>query len=463
VKKIITIIMVSAFMLLLSSTLCLAQSPESWAIGKWRGFEDWSKSSWILEIAKQPDGKLSGSFMFISEKSKMYPISINFNGNTLTFQNSNKEEFVIKRISDYRMDGKYTNIKSGEKKLRFWKEGETKFSSFLGYREGTWEENNLEAGLEVLFIDENAMSSIYYTKTGWGYVNGELTTERTYIVQQPKPEYQFSFLFKKGDEQIDARVLYNGRTTNRATFTKTQKTAKFPSPAPVQEKKQEPVTESTSKKEPIAVSDILISEYQWLVGSWIGVIEKEKETRSLEISLAKEGMKAKYGVTGKEMGYTKLEISGGNIFFETGAKSKVNLHKVSNSQMEGTFETSNGRTTKATFVKNDTSASQQLPESISAFLGTWEGFWGGQLGSKLVVEKINTKEAACIYIWENSPDEAFKGGQDRVTAIVDEKKSTIQWGRSTKYTFTMSKDLRTIDGSRESPGDVSTIKMKKVK
>ena len=50
-----------------------------------------------------------------------------------------------------------------------------------------------------------------------------------------------------------------------------------------------------------------------------------------------------------------------------------------------------------------------------------------------------------------------------VTAIVDEKKSTIQWGRSTKYTFTMSKDFKTIDGSRESPGDVSTIKMKKVK
>jgi hypothetical protein len=459
-KMMFSIIMVSVFVLFLGLTLCQAQSSKPWVVGKWRGFENWTKNSWMLEIVEKQDGKLSGSFMWISEKSKMYPISINLDSNnTLIFQNASKEEFVLKRSSDRRMDGKYMDKNGKERKIKFWKDEGASTSPFLGYREGTWVENNLETSLEVLFMDETAISGIYKATqdakvSWWGYVNGELTSAGKYLVQQLDPAYQFTFFFKKGGEIVDASVIYNGGTTNNATFTKKQKPAEIPIPEPAP---------TIPKQEPVALSDIPISECQWLVGSWIGVIEKEKETRSLEITLAKEGMKAKYGVTGKGMGYTKLEISGGNIFFETGSKSKVNLHKVSNSQMEGTFETSEGRITKVTFIRNDTSTSQNLPESISAFLGTWEGFWGGQLGSKLVVEKIDLKEAKAIYSWEDGPDGAFKGGQGRVTAKVDEKKATIEWGSTTKFIFTMGKDLKSIEGRREAPGDISTITMKRKK
>jgi hypothetical protein len=102
---------------------------------------------------------------------------------------------------------------------------------------------------------------------------------------------------------------------------------------------------------------------------------------------------------------------------------------------------------------------QNVPKEISAFLGTWEGQWGGSLGSKLVVEKIDTKKAECIYSWDDSP--FFKAGSDRITAQVDEKKSTIEWGRSPKFIFRMAKDFKSIDGTREAPGDVSSITMKK--
>jgi hypothetical protein len=111
--------------------------------------------------------------------------------------------------------------------------------------------------------------------------------------------------------------------------------------------------------------------------------------------------------------------------------------------------------------KADASSAQNLPESISAFLGTWEGYWGGQLGSRLLVEKIDTKEARCVYSWDSSS--SFKEGSTRVTAKVDEKKASIEWGSGTKFIFTMSKDHKTIDGRRESPNDISTITMKKKK
>lgn len=145
----------------------------------------------------------------------------------------------------------------------------------------------------------------------------------------------FKLSFKK--EKFDL-VQNNG---NIGFF---ESVAEFPIPEPAP---------TVPKKEPTVISDVPISECQWLVGLWVGVIEQEKETRSLEISLSKEDMKATYGVTGNKTktGYTKLEISGDNIHFETGSKSKVNLHKVSDSQLEGTFETSAGRITKAKFIK----------------------------------------------------------------------------------------------------------------
>jgi hypothetical protein len=106
---------------------------------------------------------------------------------------------------------------------------------------------------------------------------------------------------------------------------------------------------------------------------------------------------------------------------------------------------------------------QNLPQQISAFLGTWEGIWGGKCRFQLVVEKISLKEADVLYMWDDCLPGGFKGGQIRVTAKVDEKKATIEWGRSSVLTFTMSKDLETVDGRTVAPGDVSTSTMKRKK
>jgi hypothetical protein len=240
-KKTVFILMVLMFVFVsfLGSTLCQAQSSKAWAIGSWKGYWHWGDIMWTL-IVSGPDGneagKLKGSYMWASKKQKsnMFPIPINVQDDTLTFRTVSGDELVLKRISDYRMDGKF-KTKEKEHTVRFWKEGETKTSPSQGYYEGIWE-NELECNLEVLHIDTNAITGIYTCKDlprenikgGTGYVNGELTSERTYVVQQLKPEFQFSFLFKKGDEQIDARVLYNARTTNRASFTKKQKPAGIP-------------------------------------------------------------------------------------------------------------------------------------------------------------------------------------------------------------------------------------------
>jgi hypothetical protein len=318
-----------------------------WVIGKWRGFEDRSKSSWALEVIEQQDGKLIGSFMWIDEKDKskkMYPISINLNGDTLTFKNYAKEDFVLDRASDYnyRMDGKYTDIKGKEREVRFWKEGGVNTNPLLGVWEGFWA-NGLKVKYTIEYIDNTAatirsengslINERETIKEGWGWENASVLPSGELKVGTNNK--YFIYKLTKNKNNLDGELFISGSKANSISLSKAD-------PTP-----------------PLSVADVSLSE------------------------------------------------------------------------------------------------------SISAFLGTWEGFWGMGVTSQLVIEKINPKEANCVYSWAGVS--GAKDGSSRVTAKVDEKKATIEWGGTIKFIFTMGKDLKSIEGRREAPGDISTITMKRKK
>jgi hypothetical protein len=269
-----------------------------------------------------------------------------------------------------RMDGNIAKFPTEEKILDF---NFSKFTYGKGVKDippefkfmaGKWWRGRFVDGQEqgvlwYTFISEYENGKITFISSVDMSGGNQISRPRT-LLCSPQGDGKFECLIKgakEGSQMSFVRYRFYVRN-GKPIFEINTFTAEFQEvgniPEPITEKKHASAVEPAPiapKQEPIAISDIPISEYQWIVGSWIGVIEEEKETRSLEITSVNEGMKAKYGITGKGMSSLKLNISGGNVFFETGAKSKVNLHKVSNSQMEGTFETSNGRTTKVTFIR----------------------------------------------------------------------------------------------------------------
>ncbi len=103
-----------------------------------------------------------------------------------------------------------------------------------------------------------------------------------------------------------------------------------------------------------------------------------------------------------------------------------------------------------------------LPKEIAAFSGIWEGKWGGRIASRLAVETIDGKKAIVVYGWADHPDSRFLGGWVREKAKVG-KDGTIKWGAldEPQFTFTMGKDLKTIEGKREFGGSISRVTMTK--
>jgi len=103
-----------------------------------------------------------------------------------------------------------------------------------------------------------------------------------------------------------------------------------------------------------------------------------------------------------------------------------------------------------------------LPKEIAAFSGVWEGAWDGILPSRLAIEKVDLEKAIAVYGWADNPDGRFKGSWVRLKARVIVPR-IIEWGGGdkTKFTFTMGKDLKTINGNRELKGDVSLVTMRK--
>ncbi len=105
--------------------------------------------------------------------------------------------------------------------------------------------------------------------------------------------------------------------------------------------------------------------------------------------------------------------------------------------------------------------SADLAPELAAFSGVWEGNWGGDVPSRLIVEWIGGGSARVLYAWAGDKERGFKGGWNRYTATVLPG-GGLQWGRDPRFTFRMSKDLTTIEGEREKDGSITVIIMKKV-
>jgi uncharacterized protein YvpB len=103
-----------------------------------------------------------------------------------------------------------------------------------------------------------------------------------------------------------------------------------------------------------------------------------------------------------------------------------------------------------------------LPKEITSFSGIWEGSWGEILPSKLAIEKIDQREAVVVYGFAEDPKGRFLGGWLRATAKVIGME-VIEWGGGdrARFTFTMGKDFKTIEGKREFKADISRVTMTK--
>jgi hypothetical protein len=102
-----------------------------------------------------------------------------------------------------------------------------------------------------------------------------------------------------------------------------------------------------------------------------------------------------------------------------------------------------------------------LDPNLAAFSGTWEGYWDGQLHSRLIVEQMNKTSARVIYIWDSSAIHNFPAGWRRIEASVLSG-GKIHWGNNISFTFTMNKDHSSIEGVRRHNGALNLITMKKI-
>ncbi len=107
---------------------------------------------------------------------------------------------------------------------------------------------------------------------------------------------------------------------------------------------------------------------------------------------------------------------------------------------------------------NITPPATGLPRELSAFSGVWEGTWStpsGPLPARLIVEAIDGATARLIYA--NGAGAGTSPGVFRTTARVLPD-NRLRWDSGIgPFTFTMSSDLSTIQGSLDNRTGLSTV------
>jgi hypothetical protein len=116
---------------------------------------------------------------------------------------------------------------------------------------------------------------------------------------------------------------------------------------------------------------------------------------------------------------------------------------------------------KPTNVKIIHPASNLNP-NLAAFSGTWEGYWGGDLPSQLIVEQIDSKSAKVIYIWGSSARFNFPAGYVKKEAKVLPGGKLEFGGTHSRFVFTMDKDHSSIEGLRRTGSRIDVVTMKKI-
>ena len=106
-----------------------------------------------------------------------------------------------------------------------------------------------------------------------------------------------------------------------------------------------------------------------------------------------------------------------------------------------------------------------LPPEVAAFSGRWEGLWGGERESILIVAEIDSEKAKVIYAWGDNPRmKPDKGYSKHVAKVIPGAPAKIEWGggERPKFTFKMGKDFKSIRGIREFRDSYVEITMKRV-
>jgi len=199
---------------------------------------------------------------------------------------------------------------------------------------------------------------------------------------------------------------------------------------------------------------------KWPFGLWTGILAGRQKNRILEINEMSEGRgKANYGTAGGKLQPISVVMKGEQVSFITPPGSKIELKRISEFRMDGTFEAKGSDPVPIQFWKKPTD--ENLDPQLKAFLGTWQGksFWEGapfqkpnlEFDMKITIAYIDP--TACVVLRENSEFVSLDGPRIPANwcwchATVTPKK-TIEvpfWNPKGIFVCKLSSDLKYLYG-----------------
>jgi hypothetical protein len=199
---------------------------------------------------------------------------------------------------------------------------------------------------------------------------------------------------------------------------------------------------------------------KWPFGLWTGILAGKQKNRILEINEVSVGSgKANYGTVGGKLQPISVTIKGEQVSFTTPPGSKVELKRISEFRMDGTFEAKGYDLVPIQFWKKPTD--ENLDPQLKAFLRTWQGksFWEGapfqkpnlEFDMKITIAYIDSTAAAVLR--ENSEFISLDGPRIPANwcwchATVTRRK-TIEfsfWNPEGIFVCKLSSDLKYLNG-----------------
>jgi len=105
-------------------------------------------------------------------------------------------------------------------------------------------------------------------------------------------------------------------------------------------------------------------------------------------------------------------------------------------------------------------APSSLPFETRALSGVWEGSWGGNLASRVVVERIHSGWATVLLAWGDLPKQAVTHGWMRVRAKVLSD-GQFHVAHPVNLTFTVSEDGMNLVGTKGKADPTTSIVLRR--
>jgi hypothetical protein len=103
---------------------------------------------------------------------------------------------------------------------------------------------------------------------------------------------------------------------------------------------------------------------------------------------------------------------------------------------------------------------EEVDRRVRALSGRWHGRWGGSLGSRLVVERIEGDAATVVYAWGDHAGGLFTRGWARREARVLPH-GAIRFGEGAVFTFEIDETLDVLRGTRTAGDSVDEVEMRR--